>query len=432
MLFFPDRAALERALEQRMPDGAGDGPGAAGRDRGPGGTGASAGRRAAAGAQRRPARVGAGVRALDSRGQAAARPGRRVRVPHRRGRGPRPGGCVRAPPARPCRPRPPHLAERQRPALRRAPLGRRVRGPCGDGHDLADLAWPAAQAHGVPFVATVRSAPLSEEAGIVVPRRDPRAIADSARPARGAIPPYATGWGGQDSAVPGRWLIPDHLSELERLYQAILAGEAAMRRRRARPLHLVEVGVPWPPETFLCRKLEGLAARGMRVTVAPNVVLDEEAELRGVELLPVSPAGPGAGAAAWRAGLVLLLTSPRRLVRLVRNVRRVPPVLARRHGGTRGLLEDVPPTGAASARHRAVRVEHRGRRPPAAVRRVEVSRGHELPGQRRDRLPPRALPAVVRRPPARGHAPGQRRPLRVRVPDARGRRASAWTRPRPG
>ena len=108
-----------------------------------------------------------------------------------------------------------------------------------------------------------------------------------------------------------------------------------MRRgHRGRSLHLVEVGVHWPPETFLCRKLEGLAARGMRVAVAPNVVHDEDVQLRGVELLQRSSA-----VATWRAGLVLLLTSPRRVVRLLRDVRRVPPMLARRHGGTRGLLK---------------------------------------------------------------------------------------------
>lgn len=107
------------------------------------------------------------------------------------------------------------------------------------------------------------------------------------------------------------------------------------RGRRGRSLHLVEVGVHWPPETFLCRKLEGLAARGMRVAVAPNIVHDEEAQLNGVERL--SPL------ATWRAGLVLLLTSPRRLVRLVRDVHRVPPRLARRHGGTRGLLKMLLP-----------------------------------------------------------------------------------------
>ena len=36
----------------------------------------------------------------------------------------------------------------------------------------------------------------------------------------------------------------------------------------ARRPHLVEVGLRWPPETFLRRKLEGLAAAGMAVTVA--------------------------------------------------------------------------------------------------------------------------------------------------------------------
>ena len=115
-----------------------------------------------------------------------------------------------------------------------------------------------------------------------------------------------------------------------------------MRRRRSSSLHLVEVGVQWPPETFLCRKLEGLAAQGMRVTVASNLVFDEEAKLRGVELLPMPSVGTGS-AAAWRAGLVLVFTAPRRLMTLVRNVRRVPPVLARRRGGTRGLLKTLLP-----------------------------------------------------------------------------------------
>lgn len=112
------------------------------------------------------------------------------------------------------------------------------------------------------------------------------------------------------------------------------------RWSHGRQLHLVEVGVRWPPETFLCRKLEGLAARGMRVTVASSLVLDEQAELRGVELLrmPRGWAGPGS-AAAWRAAVTLLFTSPRRLVRLVRNVRQVPAELSIRHGGTKGLLK---------------------------------------------------------------------------------------------
>jgi glycosyltransferase involved in cell wall biosynthesis len=112
-----------------------------------------------------------------------------------------------------------------------------------------------------------------------------------------------------------------------------------MRRRNGRPLHLVEVGVHWPPETFLRRKLEGLASRGMRVTVAASLVFDEDVELSGVELrrMPLSKSGPGA-AAALRAAVALLFTSPHTLLRLWRNIRRVPPALARRHGGTKGLL----------------------------------------------------------------------------------------------
>jgi colanic acid/amylovoran biosynthesis glycosyltransferase len=34
------------------------------------------------------------------------------------------------------------------------------------------------------------------------------------------------------------------------------------------PLHLLEVGLSWPPEAYLQRRLEALAAKGMRVTVA--------------------------------------------------------------------------------------------------------------------------------------------------------------------
>jgi glycosyltransferase involved in cell wall biosynthesis len=102
-------------------------------------------------------------------------------------------------------------------------------------------------------------------------------------------------------------------------------------------VHLLEVGVQWPPETFLRRKLEGLAARGVRVTVASSLIHDDQVVLRGVELLRMPGSGSGA-LVAWRAALGLAIRSPRRLVRLVRNVRRVPPALGRRHGGSRGLL----------------------------------------------------------------------------------------------
>jgi glycosyltransferase involved in cell wall biosynthesis len=78
----------------------------------------------------------------------------------------------------------------------------------------------------------------------------------------------------------------------------------------------------------------------MRVTVAATLVFDDDFELSGVELrrMPRSQSGPGV-AAAWRAAVALLFTSPHRLARLVRNIKRVPPALAIRHGGTKGLLK---------------------------------------------------------------------------------------------
>lgn len=111
---------------------------------------------------------------------------------------------------------------------------------------------------------------------------------------------------------------------------------------RRRPLHLLEVGVRWPPETFLCWKLEGLAARGLRVTVASKAVFDADARLRGVELLAVPRRAEPRRTAARivaRDGLALLMTSPRRLVALLRAVRREIPATARGHySGTTALL----------------------------------------------------------------------------------------------
>lgn len=104
---------------------------------------------------------------------------------------------------------------------------------------------------------------------------------------------------------------------------------------------MLEVGVRWPPETFLRRKLEALAASGVRVTVASRAIFDAEARLRGVALLEVPPRR----LARWRqarvltgAGLVLLVTAPRRLARLWRSIRRVPAAARTHYGGTPGLL----------------------------------------------------------------------------------------------
>ena len=81
-----------------------------------------------------------------------------------------------------------------------------------------------AQAHGVPFVATAREAPLPDEAGIEVPRRDPRAIA-TALARLAADPEMRERMGRRGEEVSGVWRMEDHLAELERLYSATLAGE---------------------------------------------------------------------------------------------------------------------------------------------------------------------------------------------------------------
>ena len=92
--------------------------------------------------------------------------------------------------------------------------------------DTTSPTWlAAAQTLGMPFVATVRSAALSEEAGIIVPRRDPRAIATAL--ARLGGDPALRDRMGRAGRLSARMLeIPDPLSELERRYRAILAGEA--------------------------------------------------------------------------------------------------------------------------------------------------------------------------------------------------------------
>jgi glycosyltransferase involved in cell wall biosynthesis len=102
-------------------------------------------------------------------------------------------------------------------------------------------------------------------------------------------------------------------------------------------LHLVEVGVRWPPETFVGWKLEGLAERGMRVTVVSGMVFDRDVRLAGVELVVLPPKRSGRWAVA-RSSIALLLRSPRRLLKLLRGVRRAPAEMHKRYQGTVGML----------------------------------------------------------------------------------------------
>ncbi len=81
----------------------------------------------------------------------------------------------------------------------------------------------AAQAHGVPYVATARPAGLVEGAGITVPRRDPRPIAEAL--SRLASDPEARArMGRRASTIEGLWLLDDHLGELEGVYRTILTA----------------------------------------------------------------------------------------------------------------------------------------------------------------------------------------------------------------
>jgi glycosyltransferase involved in cell wall biosynthesis len=82
-----------------------------------------------------------------------------------------------------------------------------------------------AQVHGVPFVATPRRPRLPADAGIEVPRRDPRAIT-TALARLAADPGLREEMGRRAARSHGAWLLEDHLAELERIYEAVLAGNA--------------------------------------------------------------------------------------------------------------------------------------------------------------------------------------------------------------
>ena len=86
----------------------------------------------------------------------------------------------------------------------------------------------------------------------------------------------------------------------------------------------MEVGLRWPPETFLRRKLEGLAAAGMAVTVASRGGPRRRRErLAGVRLVRLPAAGDNRlvvlAGVLW-AGLRLLVSRPGRLLAVLRAV----------------------------------------------------------------------------------------------------------------
>lgn len=84
----------------------------------------------------------------------------------------------------------------------------------------------------------------------------------------------------------------------------------------------MEVGLRWPPEAFLRRKLEGLAAGGMAVTVAtrggPRRGREGLAGVRPVRLSATGDSRPVIAAGFIRAGLRLLVSRPGRLLAVLR------------------------------------------------------------------------------------------------------------------
>jgi glycosyltransferase involved in cell wall biosynthesis len=106
--------------------------------------------------------------------------------------------------------------------------------------------------------------------------------------------------------------------------------EATAETSSAGRLHVVEVGLRWPPEgTFLLRKLEGLVASGVEMTVASPVTWRTGRRWRssGIRLVRLRSAKEWkAVAVLWvaRDMLVLGLRAPRELRRVLRSTRSIP------------------------------------------------------------------------------------------------------------
>jgi colanic acid/amylovoran biosynthesis glycosyltransferase len=85
-------------------------------------------------------------------------------------------------------------------------------------------------------------------------------------------------------------------------------------------MHLVEVGLSWPPDTFLQWKLRGLARRGFRVTVVSSFRYGRPFSIPGVDVLHVPEASPPLARVvigiAWDC-LTLAATHPLRLAALL-------------------------------------------------------------------------------------------------------------------
>lgn len=76
-----------------------------------------------------------------------------------------------------------------------------------------------------------------------------------------------------------------------------------MSRRPVTELRLLVVGVRWPPETFLARLIQGLAARGVRITLAvTEIAAGSNPSTPNVNVMVVPGWEGMAGRRLWRAG----------------------------------------------------------------------------------------------------------------------------------
>jgi glycosyltransferase involved in cell wall biosynthesis len=99
--------------------------------------------------------------------------------------------------------------------------------------------------------------------------------------------------------------------------------------------HLVDFGIRWPPETFVSRRLEGLAARGFRVTVASfEDSAGGHAPPTGVGNVRVLQAG-------WSRARVCVGAGTSLLRLLVRCPRRLPAVSRAARAGSASRVEAV-------------------------------------------------------------------------------------------
>jgi colanic acid/amylovoran biosynthesis glycosyltransferase len=95
-------------------------------------------------------------------------------------------------------------------------------------------------------------------------------------------------------------------------------------------IHLLEVGIVWPPEPFILSKLERLAARGFRVTVVANMLEGgDRVEPPGIDVVALrrNARKPKLVAETVTGLARLAVRSPRRAWRLVAGIYRpvIPP-----------------------------------------------------------------------------------------------------------